>query len=96
MFEWAITAPTRGYNKIDFKVMWLDGQIYEGTYSLKRKDAMSANLGEHIHSFLMFHLEKPSHLSEENYQEIMEYTLADNPSFVSDCQKMLEIYDIWR
>lgn len=93
--RWAVTAPTRGYDKVDFKVSWEDGETYEGRYSLKYHDIILANLGRHIHSFLMFYLEKPRHLSKENYQDILDYTLADNPCYIDDCSKMIKDYDIW-
>jgi len=49
---WARTAPGNGcFESCDFKVLFVDGNSYSGTYQLRQKDAFRKNLlSDHIHS----------------------------------------------
>ena len=73
--KWAQTAPKwEGYNKVDFRVIWEDGEIYEGRYDLVRQDMTKANLAQHMREFCSFHggLWCPSHVKQEVYEEFLE------------------------
>ena len=61
---WALTAPKsgKGYNKIDFKVTWEDGETYEGRYDLNQEvedDEKGQDLARHIRHHLYFICHKP-------------------------------------
>jgi len=73
--KWAETAPKGGgYNKVDFKVTWKDGETYEGRYDLVREDMLKASLSTHIREFCSFHggLWCPSHLKRAEYDKYIE------------------------
>lgn len=52
----AVTAPKDGqtYNKVDFKVTYTDGEIYEGRYDMKYEDTAKADLAGHISRFVIY------------------------------------------
>lgn len=78
--KWAQTAPKwEGRNKVDFRVIWEDGRIYEGVYDLVRQDMAQANLAQHMHEFCSFHggLWCPSHMKREVYEEFIERQQKD-------------------
>jgi len=77
---WSATAPKpgEGYDKIDFKVTWEDGQTYEGRYDLTQEDSLHARsrlnlIGSHIQQQLLFYsgLSRPRHLSPEDYERYL-------------------------
>ncbi len=74
--DWAHTAPAGGgYDKVDFRIEWQDGETYEGRYDMKREDESRANLlGSHVQEFLSFQggLWCPPHLSREDYEAYLE------------------------
>lgn len=49
---WSLTAPERGYHKIDFEIKWQDGSEYKGRFDLSRGG--SNNLREHVRRNLEF------------------------------------------
>lgn len=50
---WAATAPAPGaYDKVDFVLVFQDGQTYAGRYDLTRADRFNANLAAHVRRFL--------------------------------------------
>ncbi len=46
----AVTAPNKDgtYNKVDFKITYTDGEIYEGRYDMQYKDTAKADLAGHV------------------------------------------------
>lgn len=73
--RWAQTAPDKGgYDKVDFKVTWDDGETYEGRYDLVREDTTKADLARHMKEFCSFHggLWCPPHMKKEVYKEFIE------------------------
>jgi hypothetical protein len=73
--DWAGTAPEGGgYDKVDFKVTWEDGETYEGRYDLVRDDTSKASLATHMREFCSFHggLWCPSHMERQVYDEFIE------------------------
>lgn len=70
--RWALTAPEEGggYDKVDFKVTWADGETYSGRYDMTHKDAHAADLGGHIRSAMEFYggLHRSTHLTPEQYE----------------------------
>jgi hypothetical protein len=70
--NWATSAPKNGgYDKVDFKVTWEDGEVYEGRYDMTYEDTWKANIGDQIRRFMLFHsgLERPYWLTEDRYQQ---------------------------
>ena len=55
---WALSAPTMGYDKCDFKVVWSDDTIYKGRYDLKHHNIEKPNLQDHIKSFCNYMVNK--------------------------------------
>jgi len=74
--RWARTAPkTGGYHKIDFQILWADGETYTGRYDLKYEDTTKSNLiGSQVQHYLAFHagIFCPQHLSREQYEAYLE------------------------
>lgn len=73
--KWAETAPKGGgYDKVDFKVTWEDGETYEGRYDLVREDTSKASLEKHMREFCSFHggLWCPPHMKRQAYDEFIE------------------------
>lgn len=73
--KWARTAPEGGgYNKVDFKVTWEDGETYAGRYDLVRADTTKASLSTHMKEFCSFHggLWCPPHMKRQIYDEFIE------------------------
>lgn len=73
--KWSETAPEKGgYDKVDFKVTWQDGETYEGRYDLVHRNVAMASLSTHIQEFCSFHggLWCPSHLKRKDYDQFIE------------------------
>lgn len=73
--KWAETAPKGGgYDKVDFKITWEDGETYKGRYDLVREDETKADLARHMKEFCSFHggLWCPPHMKNEVYEEFIE------------------------
>lgn len=73
---WAHTAPKKGhgYNKVDFKIEWADGETYQGRYDLSKDDEIRHNLlGSHIQHYLNFHagLFCPESMSRGDYERYL-------------------------
>jgi hypothetical protein len=69
---WATSAPKDGgYDKVDFKVTWDDGEIYEGRYDMVYADSWKANIGDQIRRFLSFYggAECPYHMEQDKYEK---------------------------
>ncbi len=58
-------------NKVDFTVEFEDSFRYNGTIEMKANDEENQSLQDHIRDHLSFHLglNKPSHLTEAEYQD---------------------------
>ena len=83
----AHTAPEqgRGYDKVDFKIEWEDGETYEGRYDLNKfgeDDDLGQSLVRHVRNHLSFIAHKPDCESsyfkseedaEKNAQEALEF-----------------------
>lgn len=58
--QWAQTAPEpgQGYNKVDFEVVWADGESYSGRYDMNRwgedSERDGHDLARHIRQFLVY------------------------------------------
>lgn len=63
---WALSAPTSGYDKCDFKIANEEtGDVfYSGRYDLKHWTIETANLQQHIIATLEYHIENGSELSD--------------------------------
>lgn len=75
LWQWAETAPLSGYDKVDFLVVWNDGELYQGRFDLRRQDGLYGNhLPRHIRQFAGVYAgeRKPAHLSEERWNRFLE------------------------
>lgn len=83
--DWARTAPEygHGYDKVDFKVTWADGEVYDGRYDMTRTgedDDKGQDLQRHIRDFLSFGVHKlvcpywiAKGITEEDRETAKEY-----------------------
>ncbi|GEM_PF-1380004 len=94
--KWALTAPKElGYDKVDFKVIFEDGEIYEGRYDLKYKDKTEASLENHMKDFLRFVAGlSPSWMSEKQYAQFLEQKEKREPGEREACLDFLKRYDL--
>ena len=98
--RWSKTAPEEGhgYNKVDFKITWQDGESYVGRYDLQREDATKKNLiGEHVQQFLTFHAGywRPSHMTPEQYTTYLERVgFGEGSENRAMAKKLLEDYEL--
>jgi len=73
--RWAWSAPdTGGYDKCDFKVVYEDGEEYEGRFDLKRDHRYGENLlGKHMLDFVTFYagVRCPGHMKPAQYEAFM-------------------------
>lgn len=98
--RWSRTAPEKGhgYNKVDFKITWQDGESYLGRYDLEQEDGTKKNLiGEHAQQFLTFHAGYwcPSHMTKEQYQAYLEQTgFGEDSENRAMAKKLLEEYEL--
>ncbi|MCY8738155.1 hypothetical protein P8881_19445 [Bacillus haynesii] len=65
--EWALTFPkNRGYNKVDFHIVWKDGSEYSGCFSLQHKHVLnSKGLSQEIISTLQYCINNDSSLAQQ-------------------------------
>lgn len=71
------SAPKNGgYDKCDFKVVFLDGEEYEGRYDAAHPEskAFEGTLAKHIRDHLEFYagLRRPDHISEADYDRLLK------------------------
>lgn len=88
---WATTAPKGGgYDKVDFKVEYVDGESYEGRYDMHHQE--DADLAGHIGGFMQFEAGrlKPPHLTQKQYDEYLRNQGGESRAAV----EFLEKYEI--
>ena len=64
-----------GYNKISYKVTFMDGETYEGRIDLKHHDIGYTDIIQHsMGSFVDFHAGRycPDHMTRESYNQFMD------------------------
>jgi hypothetical protein len=95
MIPWIHDAPENGgYDKLDFRIEYEDGESYEGTIDLKREHLGVPNpVGNHVYSFAMFHAGRhlPDWMKEEAYQEILDLYGIET---MEEYQEFLDNYDL--
>lgn len=72
----AQTAPKQSYHKVDFVVVYQNGETYSGRYDLTKQDAYKSDLLKtHIREFALCYsgLKKPSHMTDLQYREFINY-----------------------
>jgi len=96
LWQWGLSAPKNGgYDKVDFKVEWEDGETYEGRFDMKYG---GTDAGETFWASLQSRLElwackrRPSHFSDENWA----YHCKDceESGWKEGAEKMLAEYDL--
>lgn len=94
---WCETSPKDGsYDKVDFTVIFEDGEDYRGRLDLKHWSIQSPSVAKHMVSFLTFYAgrtpenELPKHLSPAKYAEI----LNRQPDMVELSKQWLDSYEI--
>jgi hypothetical protein len=76
----AYHAPDNGaYDKTAFKLVFEDGQTYSGRYDVQYKDRINGSLSKHVKDFVRFSagLEKPSHMSQRDWENLIRDSKAD-------------------
>ena len=97
--KWGHTAPKNGgYDKVDFSVVWQDGEHYNGRYDMVYggRESDEATLASHIHDYLTFlsGTRKPDHMTEQDYQNCIARHVKDNPNHIQEVNDFLEKYAI--
>ena len=92
----AATVDHKGSDDVDFRVAFEDGQSYNGTIEIKANGEVNESLQDHIRNHLSFHLgmNRPSHLSEEEYQRIVRTYEEATPSVIEYMQRIASTYRI--
>ena len=90
----AATVDHKGSDDVDFRVAFEDGQSYNGTIEIKAEG--NESLQDHIRNHLTFHLglNRPSHLSEAEYQRIIGMYAGATPSVIEYMQRIASTYRI--
>jgi len=73
--QWAARAPDDGaYDKLDYVVVFADGQTYMGRFDIQRRHVMLADLAKEMRDYLEFCAgrRRPPHWSEEEYGRFLE------------------------
>lgn len=93
--KWAYTASkTGGYDKVDFKVTFADGEKYDGRLDIKHPDVADDNdLARHIHEHLMIYSGQlqPPHMSDERYARFLANL---DPKDREECATFLKTHRI--
>lgn len=95
--DWSWSAPKSGcgYNKIDFKIKFENGNTYQGRYDLTQNWFQDeGTLSEHIKKFLTFYIKNPSHLEEKEWKNYIAWVTQNNPNFINECRDFLENYQL--
>lgn len=77
LLAWAYTAPRNGgYDKVDFKVTFIDGEEYIGRFDMKHplaKNAEQLSFLSHMRAFVAFQAgeRKPDWMKAEEYQKYL-------------------------
>lgn len=82
-----------GYLKIDFVIIFVDGEEYSGRYDLQENGlADGESLAQHVKNFCSFCCGrfKPKHLIDQEYKTVLENYKDDAANFA----KFLDNYDI--
>lgn len=90
LLAWSATAPSGGsYHKIDFKVLYSDGEEYQGRYDLQHPTVECPNLAAHVDRFVRFHAgqfvesQLPEHMQNGGYAKWLasEWTAKIVPQY---------------
>lgn len=90
---WSNDAPKDGcYDKTDFKIVWADGEVYEGRYDLQHWSVEFPDLAGHVRDFLMFYAGQrcPNHMTTEEY----EAYVGREPETMATCAAWLTKYSL--
>lgn len=71
LFNMAWNAPKVGYDKVDFKIIFQDGQKYIGRYDLVHRSVEMPDLYKHIKNYIMYYAgkNKPIWMTEKQYRK---------------------------
>lgn len=95
----AATVPRNNYDRTAFRVVWDDGEVYEGRYDLKHASVGQSNRGQqvslsqHIRDHLELHCGrwKPPHTSKGTNRE---YLHSINREYAARCERLLDNYEL--
>jgi len=91
---WAATVEPRGYDEVDFEIVYADGYSYKGNIELYNPDTQKTPLlGAHIRTQCLFYSgrKRPEHMSQDTYTK---YLAMIQPSRRAEYVQMLDIYEI--
>jgi hypothetical protein len=87
LFSQGKTFPTSGYDKHDFKVVFADGEEYEGRLDCKAPSCEDPdlNVARHMREFIEFYagVRRPVHFTDEQWTRHMDRTAEDRPNYVA-------------
>lgn len=84
-----LTAPAEGYDKVDFKILFTNGDVYNGRYDLQQNDEFGGSLFAHVRSFCEFYAglcyPLPDHIqSQAAYEEMIAESAMAYVKFLDD------------
>jgi len=93
------TAPKSGYDKTDFKVIFADGEDYEGRIDLShpsKENRDVPDLANHIAQHVFFDTGNwcPGHLTNEQYVAYLALISREDLGFQNSLRKFWETYEI--
>jgi hypothetical protein len=91
--RWSRTAPdSGGYDKCDFRILYEDGETYEGRYDLQRHESVS--IATHMLSFLECYSgrKKPGHMKEADYRRLLAY--HEKEGHLASYGRFLDEYEV--
>jgi hypothetical protein len=99
LIKWGQTAPKGGgYDKVDFSVVWEDGEHYKGRYDMVYggMESDGATLASHISDYLTFLTgsRKPDHMKEQDYRNCIARYVKENPNHIKEITDFLAKYQI--
>lgn len=94
----ATSPPSGGYDKVDFKIIWTDGEEYSGRYDAAHpsSSAYEGTLTEHCQRFLgyMAGTRRPAHEDEPTYRKRLARYEETSPGIGDFCRRVLSGYSL--
>lgn len=93
LWQWSATAPNLGYHKVDFRVTFEDGEVFEGRYDMKPNLEGEGPLEDHIQRFVGFYSGqwRPRWMTAERYAAALAVSGSE---FQTQCADFLAKYDL--
>ncbi len=93
---WSETVREGGYDKCDFKIVFEDGNTYDGRYDLENMKKGLPDLAGHVKSFVNFLAGIAPEWMKKDKSILARYQadIAANPERAEEAKKWLTTYDL--